>query len=681
MLWSTTTRMSDDHYVHSLGAYLTITFSKDLQEGPTLSTMAFSPSNRTSTSGIFWFGIIFGLLASCLQSAGITLQRKSHVLNERLPEEEKCVEHRRPLWLLGFAVFISSNVVGSLVQIASLPVVILAPLGAVSLLWNAFFAHLILRDVFSPWMILGTLFIAGGAVLIAIFGIVPETTRSLEDLLGLFRRPAFVAYFSLLGAVVVSSLAVTHITEYSLIRRNTHSDTESNTPSTPPFSFPADPSILTTSVTDTITETITTERTPLLDRKSPQSPSFNLSKRDPDLRSINRTRLILAISYASFSGIISGMCLLFAKSGVELLLLTIRGDSQFWRWQAWVLVLGLVAFALLQLWYLHKALVLASPTLVCPSAFCFYNLSSILNGLVYFNQFSLIPPLHLCLVVLGIVVLLGGVWIVSIQSGDGEVEPWDSDNDLSDEEMVEEAAPSEPEITVSDSPTAPALPCLIRRPDVEELPWGSRSEPIMRPSAATGLGLDLGLDRPLPPQPTISLSEASERIQQSHTTNSNTGHSRRRRPTMDDYTLLHRFHHVPSNTTLHSHSHMHNLQLSPPLNSRNAVSTLAGAGFQIGLSAVSPGFSIVPRERRRRISSFGMGASISGEEDDIERMERARRRTVSDGHVRTEVVLESECQDREDRVGSGAQSSPNGKGKGKSVRRWAWLGRTFMGRD
>lgn len=671
--------MNDDHYVHSLADYLTITFSGDLREHPALSIMTFSPSNHASTSGIFWFGIIFGLLASCLQSAGITIQRKSHVLNERLPEGEKRVEHRRPLWLLGFAVFISSNVVGSLVQIASLPVVILAPLGAVSLLWNAFFAHLILGDVFSPWMILGTLFIAGGAVLIAIFGIVPEPTRSLEDLLGLFRRPAFVAYFSLLGAVVLISLAITHIAEYSLSRRIAHSDTESNTPNDLPFNLPADPPVLTTGITDTITETITTERTPLLDRKSPQSPSLNLSKRGPDLRSINRTRLILAISYASFSGIISGMCLLFAKSGVELLLLTIRGDNQFWRWQAWVLVLGLVAFALLQLWYLHKALVLASPTLVCPSAFCFYNLSSILNGLVYFNQFSLIPPLHLGLVVLGIVVLLGGVWIVSIQAGDGEVEPWNGDNDLSDEEMLEEAAPSRPEITLSDSPTVPILPRSIRRPGVEELPWGSRSEPIMPLPAATGLGLDLGLDRPLPPQPTISLSEASERIQQSNITSSNTGQSHRRRPTMDDYTLSRHHHRAPSYTALHSHSHTHNLQLSPPLNSRNTVSTLAGAGFQIGLSALSPGFSIVPRERRRRTS--GMGASISGEEGDIERMERARRRTVSEGNVRTEVVLDSEHGDREDGAGPVAQNSPKGKGKGKSTRRWEWLRRTFMGRD
>jgi hypothetical protein len=31
-----------------------------------------------------------------------------------------------------------------------------------------------------------------------------------------------------------------------------------------------------------------------------------------------------------------------------------------------MLVLGVVNFALLQLWYLHKALKLADPTIVCP---------------------------------------------------------------------------------------------------------------------------------------------------------------------------------------------------------------------------------------------------------------------------------------------------------------------------
>jgi drug/metabolite transporter (DMT)-like permease len=259
---------------------------------------------------------------------------------------------------------VSSNILGSFIQIASLPVVILAPLGAVSLLWNAFFARLLLGDVFSPWMILGTLLIAGGAVLIGIFGIVPEPTRSVEDLLDLFTRPTFIAYFSLLGVTVVACLAVTHIVEFSFTRRIAAQSYRLHTPQRPRSPQPSQhPSVLSTNITD---ETLT-ERTPLLDPKvsgSSRSSVHTLSSDEG--RSTKRTRILLAISYASFSGIISGMCLLFAKSGVELLLLTFQGKNQFWRWEAWLLLLALVVFALLQLWYLHKALILADPTLVCP---------------------------------------------------------------------------------------------------------------------------------------------------------------------------------------------------------------------------------------------------------------------------------------------------------------------------
>jgi hypothetical protein len=117
-------------------------------------------------------------------------------------------------------------------------------------------------------------------------------------------------------------------------------------------------------------EITTTEQTPLLhfDRKNIAASvaSSRTSSGLSESPAIKRTRLLIAISYASFSGIISGMCLLFAKSGVELLLLTVRGQNQFWRWQSWMLLLALGIFALLQLWYLHKGLVLADPTLVCP---------------------------------------------------------------------------------------------------------------------------------------------------------------------------------------------------------------------------------------------------------------------------------------------------------------------------
>ncbi|KAI0308208.1 hypothetical protein B0F90DRAFT_1909447 [Multifurca ochricompacta] len=477
-------------------------------------------------------GIIIGLLASFVQSLGLTIQRKSHVLNQSLPDHLQRVEHRRPLWLIGFLIFISSNILGSLFQIASLPVVILAPLGAVSLLWNAFFACFILGDVFSPWMILGTLLIAAGAVLVAIFGIVPEPTHSLEDLLVLFRRPTFVAYFSLLGFAVLVCLAITHITEYSYSRRLL--DQPSSQPSSP-LLLPIDLSLG------------LTERTPLLDRKrnlassaaSTISQSSHITQKHVPP---SRTPLLLSISYASTSGILSGMCLVFAKSGVELLLLSINGNNQFWKWQAWMLILGLVAFALLQLWYLHKALKLADPTIVCPLAFCFYNLSSIV---------SLLPTFHLLLVTAGIFILLCGVWVVSLQAVD--VGTWHGGDGV-DVSLVESGTVDEGSLQV-----------IVERDPTSGSP---------------------ALDTP-----------ERERVRR-HTVASESAVSS---PPLSPTTSRRRSHHYYPR----HHTGQSSLGAVAPVSS--PPTSVPAPGFSIGLSPVSPGFALVPRERRRCTSGQSGG--------------------------------------------------------------------------
>ncbi|KAI6132822.1 hypothetical protein EDD16DRAFT_1529828 [Pisolithus croceorrhizus] len=387
-------------------------------------------------------GIFIGLMASFVQSGGLAIQRRSHVLNSQVPESEQKAEYRRPLWLLGFVVFITSNVLGSFVQIASLPVVILAPLGAVSLLWNALFARLLLR----PPLILGTALIGGGAALIAVYGIMPETTRGLDELIALFVRPAFLGWFCAEAALVVVCLIVTHVAEYSLARQVDarpyaflqSSDLGQPLPgpallASPSLSSSRD--LPTRQVFNCIEEpgviNRTDERTPLLDPKgngarsmSPSSKCASSPARSSAITTpvaflpmANRTALFLALAYAAASGIMSGLCLIFAKSGVELLLLTFGGSNQFYRWEAWALVGGLVVFAIGQLWYLNRGLRLADPAFVCPSAFCFYNFSSILNGLVYFDQFRHLPGQNIFLVVVGMVVLLGGVWAISAEAG------------------------------------------------------------------------------------------------------------------------------------------------------------------------------------------------------------------------------------------------------------------------
>ena len=50
-------------------------------------------------------GITVGLAASFVQSLGLTMQRKSHVMNEQRNEEDRRVEHKRPY-------VISSNILG-----------------------------------------------------------------------------------------------------------------------------------------------------------------------------------------------------------------------------------------------------------------------------------------------------------------------------------------------------------------------------------------------------------------------------------------------------------------------------------------------------------------------------------------------------------------------------------------
>lgn len=98
----------------------------------------------------FVVGISIAVATSFIQSLGLTIQRKSHVLNEAIhPKELRRQACHRPLWHLGFHTYILSNLTGTIFSIGYLPVIILAPLAAVTLVFNALFARLLLGDVFS----------------------------------------------------------------------------------------------------------------------------------------------------------------------------------------------------------------------------------------------------------------------------------------------------------------------------------------------------------------------------------------------------------------------------------------------------------------------------------------------------------------------------------------------------
>lgn len=295
-------------------------------------------------------GIVVGLLSTCVQSIGLTLQRKSHLLEDEKEDENiRRPPYKRRRWQIGMTMFIISNLVGSTIQITTLPLPVLSTLQASGLVFNTICASLILKECFTIWSFVGTALVAAGAVLIALFGALPEPSHTLQQLLDLLGRQQFILW------MVGSFLAIAFVLLSIVVLNRIH--------------------------------------------PHPQS---------------HRLRVYKGFAYGGISSILSAHSLLVAKSAVELLVRTIIDHkNQFNRWQSWVILLLLVFFALTQLYFLHRGLKLVSTSILYPFVFCVYNIIAILDGLIYFHQTSRLSALHAGLIAVGTAILLSGVLCLS----------------------------------------------------------------------------------------------------------------------------------------------------------------------------------------------------------------------------------------------------------------------------
>lgn len=310
--------------------------------------------------GSIAIGILVGLVSTNVQSIGLTLQRKSHLLeDEKSQYDVKRPPYRRGLWQIGMGMFIISNLIGSTIQITTLPLPVLSTLQASGLVFNSICATFILGEPFTRWSLCGTLLISTGAVLIAIFGAIPEPAHTLDQLLFLLVRRNFIVWIILQAVLVIGIVMIT-----------------------------------------------------------------GFISQIPSLSSRPRVRFLCGLAYGGVSGILSAHSLLVAKSAVELLVRTIVDRvNQFDQWQSWVILLSLIVLALTQLYYLHRGLKLVSTSVLYPIVFCIYNIIAILDGLIYFKQTDRLKPLHAGLIALGTSILLSGVLAISWRLSDEQSQP------------------------------------------------------------------------------------------------------------------------------------------------------------------------------------------------------------------------------------------------------------------
>ncbi|KAJ5595572.1 uncharacterized protein N7459_001780 [Penicillium hispanicum] len=319
-----------------------------------------------SPQGSVAVGILVGLVSTSLQAIGLTLQRKSHLLeDEKYPYDVRRPPYKRRRWQLGMAMFVVSNIVGSTIQITTLPLPVLSTLQASGLVFNTIFATLILGEPFTRYSFAGTGLVCIGAVLIATFGAIGEPAHNLNQLLVLLQGRPFLIW---MGGTLV--LAASILMGSKLLKR----------------CLPGS-------------------------RAKPVAAGHFT----PHLQRLqSRIKLFRGMCYGSVSGILSAHSLLLAKSAVELLVRTVvDGSNQFNRWQSWVILLAMICLALTQLFYLHRGLKLCSTSVLYPFVFCIYNIIAILDGLIYFRQVSQLTEVHAGLIALGTVILLGGVLCLS----------------------------------------------------------------------------------------------------------------------------------------------------------------------------------------------------------------------------------------------------------------------------
>lgn len=285
-------------------------------------------------------------------------------------------------------MFVFSNLVGSTIQITTLPLPVLSTLQASGLVFNTAFATLLLGEPFTLFSVVGTILTCSGAALIAAFGAIGEPAHNLKQLLDLLRQPNFILWMVGTMIVVVATILFAHVlkiwSSHKYIAQSLHKSERPRSASMTPQ--------------------------PTLS----MSRSFTAQLPQPLKIRVSRLRLARGLSYALISGILSAHSLLVAKSAVELLVRTIVDHkNQFNRFQSWLILIALLFFALTQLYYLHLGLRLCSTSVLYPFVFCIYNIIAILDGLIYFRQASRLPPLHAGLLAVGTVVLLSGVLALS----------------------------------------------------------------------------------------------------------------------------------------------------------------------------------------------------------------------------------------------------------------------------
>eukprot|EP00937_MAST-01D_sp_MAST-1D-sp2_P005791 g5791.t1 len=138
-------------------------------------------------------GVTLALVGALASNFGTNLQKRTHMIDEKLPKAARRAYYRRPLWWLGFGL-VTLGAVADFVALGQGAVSLVTAVGgAAVLLANVGFAHLWNHEDIYGADVAGVGFVVSGAVLIAVSS-PPAQGYSLAQLETMFGGHRFLIY-------------------------------------------------------------------------------------------------------------------------------------------------------------------------------------------------------------------------------------------------------------------------------------------------------------------------------------------------------------------------------------------------------------------------------------------------------------------------------------------------------
>jgi uncharacterized membrane protein len=361
-------------------------------------------------------GVAISLCSSTILTCGQNLIRYSAVREKRRLPIIHRKYYRRPLWLLGFLIFVLGNV-GDFVALGYAAASLLVPLGSISLVTNTLIGGFLLREPLSWLIVVSTLIIAAGATVSVLNSNHDDTSFTVDDLVVLLQRPQFLLLVVLYGALLAillpySTRSYRRITSSRALALHE----EPATPQSSTTSEFEDGQIV-LKPADQASQPCRLVPSPSLVAAEPDHYRFHpvsLSTPAPVFAVTRQRRLVTAAAFCAASGILAAVTTLSSKALSELFR-SAQSNTPEESHPVFIALfaLVLVSAAVGQVHMLSCSLEVAGSLVVVPFHFSCWVLFSLTASNIFYMEFETLTSAQTHLFLAGVIITVSGAALLA----------------------------------------------------------------------------------------------------------------------------------------------------------------------------------------------------------------------------------------------------------------------------